>query len=158
MKNAHRFTAAMRRAAGAAPHRACDHKAITKMERLHVSLAEEHGDTFFKCLVCHKELAKRSAHKHFTGKQHGLDVDVVKNWVVVSDGVAIGHGRHHKMRLTSLLVAAECFHVADSDEEMHQIASGLPNPPSWLRTRSSAVLTRRRLLRKTPVSCTAYFA
>ena len=31
------------------------------MERSHVCLAEEHGDTFFKCLLSQKEFAKRSA-------------------------------------------------------------------------------------------------
>ena len=69
------------------------------------------GGLRFRCIVCDRILAKRSALRHFTqGSTHGFAPAYVKPWVVVADGCHIGNGRPEHVRLTELL-------ATDNEEE-----------------------------------------
>ena len=125
MKDVHHHDAARRQEMGIrAPPQPLDHT-ITTAERVYV--AELHGDNdaFCRCSVCSREISKSCSVKHFTSKKHALEPEVVKTWLVVSDGTALRSGRGHKLRLSAALPAASPTDVADTDEEVDAVAANL---------------------------------
>ena len=113
---------------------------VSAAERIHVAIAPpELGERYFHCLVCGRNFSKRSAWRHFTGPTtHGLEKDIVKDWVVVKDSHRLGNKTPTRMQLGSLLDADrprssrpnDVVEVMDEVVVMDDVPDIIPDTPT----------------------------
>lgn len=80
---------------------------ISNDELAHVDAAYPKNEMKFFCKQCQRTFFKKSSFKHFTRRNHSLPADVVKQWIVVSDGGQIRHRRLQSLRLSLALDRAK---------------------------------------------------
>jgi hypothetical protein len=65
------------------------------------------------CRSCERELPKSKAKKHFTGPDHEMNIDVVRDWVLMHNSRQVNCGRTNHCKL----------HVYFDSGQQHQTAN-----------------------------------